>query len=219
MDQQESARVRRGHLLPIAALMAVFTLSATQAAAQVACDAVPLVGCLQSAKAKFSLHDDPVKDNKNKVIWSFVRGDNATFEDLGDPTATDAFSVCLYDGRAGVPELIMEQQVLAGANWRTQANNGFGFGDRSRVQDGVQILRVAAGRGGAPGPSKLKVVARGDLIPFLELGKLPNSALTMMATDPSVIVQLVNTSGTCWSNEFSSPPVRNTNKAYRAKFP
>jgi len=219
MDQWKFARAQRGLVLPIAALVAVFALSTTEAAAQVDCDPVPLMDCIESAKGKLTLHDDPEKDRKNKVIWSFVKGENGSFTDFGDPTSTEAFSVCLYDWRDGAHDLVMEQQVLAGANWSTQANNGFRFGDRSRIQDGLQIMRVAAGRGGAPGPTKLKIVARGALIPFLELGKLPFGALTMMAADPSVIVQLVNTSGSCWSNEFFAPPTKNTGKTFRAKFP
>jgi len=198
------------------ALFTVFALgmTASNAMAQISCSATPLTGCVESLRAKVLIHDDPKFDDKNKFIWSYIQGEAMSVGALGNPIQTDDYTICVYDGVGGSPALVMELQALAGSGWRAQASNGFGYSDRERTSDGLQKMRVAAGSASL---SKVKVTARGVNIPI----PAPYSeGIQLLEADPTVIVQMVNTTGTCWNNEFdpATARVRNNGKDFRSAY-
>ncbi|MFN8544645.1 MAG: DNRLRE domain-containing protein [Candidatus Binatia bacterium] len=163
-----------------------------------------------SAKAQFQLKNG-TPDSKDRFSWKWIKGAATTLADLGNPTASTDYLLCVYDQSAN-PQPIMTLHLPAGGTcgvvpcWK--ALNGKGFKRKNvtpYLPDGDQssLFKVAtAGKG------KMQVK-----------GKDVNLPMPTLALSPKVTVQLKNghgASGTCWSADFSTPLV-NTTTQFKAK--
>jgi hypothetical protein len=207
-------------LLYIATFVAFATVS--QVDAEVTCDPVPLTeidGCEVAGKSRVSLHDDPdplagAKDNLN---WSWLKGPAMAGDSLGNPALNGGteYALCIYDGNDGVHELRRDLQIPAsGVLWRVKSQNGFQYTDRDLANDGVLSLRVKVDPD-KPGRSQVKLKARG--LNFAPPGPPLDEPLFYFEQEPSVILNLVNSEGTCWTVEYTPPHNRKiTAKNYKA---
>lgn len=152
--------------------------------------AAPLAGCHQPifpGKSQLLIQDSPV-DSRDTLRWSWKRGSTAVGE-LGDPTASTRYEVCLFDDVGGTPQLIYDQTVAPGAAWTTRST-GVTYKDHSGTNGGLLDLRVRPGTDAA----SLKLKARGSnlLTPSLPLYQ-----------NPRVTMQVLNGSA-CWEARFST---------------
>jgi hypothetical protein len=173
------------------------------------CSTTPLPGCRQptvSLKAKLLLVDDP--DPLHDVIrWTWPKGEATDVSAFGDPVASDAYALCLYD-ESGAPALVFDAAIPAGGTCGTKpcwkgtgeppGAKGFKYKNKERTPEGVLKLVLKAGLEG-----KTKVVVKGGG-PHLGAGVfgLPPLPLALPAR-----MQLQGPGGACWEAVYSAAGV------------
>ena len=175
----------------------------------------PRPDCLQptqAAKARLLIKDNPTRDAADLVVWKWIKGEETTFADFGDPTTTTNYELCIFD--AGTP--VVQSLIPAGGTcgslpcWRTLGSNGYKYINRDRTPDG--ILKVLL-RAGSDGKAKIILKGKGENLPF-------EPAFLPMATP--VIAQLHADQGaqatdTCWeTNHISLGPLYNAEDQFKA---
>lgn len=169
------------------------------------CSAQPLNGCKQPIAANKSLLLIRNRGgDRDKLVWKWLKGEQTSAADLGDPTNTTTYTLCIYDQSAGVPALRLQAKLppagtCAAAPCWSATSSGFTYSDANLETDGVKSISL---RGGAAG--KAKIVVKGGKA-FLDTPDLP------LAQSPQVIVQLKNdvAGGRCWESRFSPPAKKN----------
>lgn len=172
------------------------------------CSATPLTTCRTAAKASFQVKDKS-GSTKDQIKWSWKKGAAFATEDLGDPSGTMSYALCVYDRSGGTPSAIMTLLIPPNGVWQSKGSKGWSYVDGTGTFAGVQKLQLKAG---SDGKTKAQVKAKGDNLPM----PLPYSAEQFFANDPSVTVQLINSSGSCWTSDFTSVK-KNTPLLYKAK--
>ncbi len=154
-------------------------------------DGAPAVTCTTPVKGKLIYKDkESSKDKADKVVFLW-KGGPALINDLGDPTQTTEYELCVYDN-TGVQ---LAMNVQPGANWKTLGQpaspKGYKFKDKNTAQDGVKLVLAKASN---LDKAKAKVVAKGV--------NLPDTA-TLPFQFP-VTAQLYASDGMCWEAQFAS---------------
>ncbi len=148
----------------------------------------PAVG----AKAAVAIHDAAI-DTRDAFAWTWAKGAATSVADFGDPLATDAWDLCVYDAGA----LVMSATAPAGGRCPTKPcwkrrTHGFDYADKTRTPNGLKTL---AFRAGATGKARITVHGSGDALPLPALGPI---------TGP-VDVQLQGGAAPCFGSRFSPP--------------
>jgi hypothetical protein len=175
------------------------------------CDPAPRAGCRLPTTAfkAFLLVNDNATDKKDKLVWKWVKGEATTVADLGDPTATDAYALCVYDD--GGAMLTAAAEAPAAGNcagrpcWIAKGTKGFVYKDVALTPHG---LLKAVLRSGDAGKAKMVVKGKGVALPDLALPlALP------------VVVQLQRQgSSQCWEATYDGAGViRNEAGHFKAK--
>jgi hypothetical protein len=138
-------------------------------ATQLVCQPAPLANCRTALKSKLQLRD-AADDAKDKLVWSWLRGDETAVTDFGSPTALTRYSLCLY--RGALPSVFGEVAVPAGANWESLGDKGFKYADAAGLPHGVQ---KALFKPGVATKAKIALKARGPNLPdgMLPVGTAP----------------------------------------------
>lgn len=201
--------VVRGSVLTIV-LTALTGLGAPLAHGQT-CDAVPLVGCRQPVvgnKALLMLKNKG--GNGDKLVWKWIKGAATAVEDFGDPLASTAYTLCIYDETGGTPSLALTAFVPAGGVcdgkpcWSV-IGKGFKYKDPGAANAGINALLLKFGEAG-----KAKIVAKGK-DDNLDTPSLP------LAQDQRVIVQLKNQVGVCWEASYGAPATKHDDTQFKDK--
>jgi hypothetical protein len=171
------------------------------------CPASPAPGCRTAMKSSILLKDKPILNDKDKLIWKWIKGQATSPSDFGAPTSSTDYALCLYAG--AVPALIGAANIPAGAAGWSGDPSGFKYDDKTGSQSGIikGLLKSSTG-------PKAKEIFKGK-------GALLPDPLPIMPTDLPVIVQLVNSaSAVCWESTFQSTAVKkNDAETFKAKFP
>jgi hypothetical protein len=151
----------------------------------------PAIGCKQSLTARRSvlLLKDKATD-RDKLLWKWVRGESTTLGELGNPTLSSAFALCLYDDSDGTPELVAEKLIPTGGAWGT-VSGGFKYVDPRGLNNGISKIVLKAG---ADQSAKITLRGKGNGLGF---ATLPVAQLD------AVLVQLVNENA-CWEGHFTN---------------
>lgn len=156
-------------------------------------------GQSQSSGFKFTAY--PAPDKRDTLSWTWKRG-AIPASDLGSPTDTTSYSLCVYDGASGllVNLFAPASGVCAGkACWKplSLGAGGFKYADRLLTPSGISFMRMNAGTSAAG---------------FLQVkGKGQNLALPRGHVTLPVRVQLINEQNNrCWEATFTSPTVNTT---------
>jgi hypothetical protein len=136
---------------------------------------------------------------KDKLVWKWLKGAETTLGDLGLPTVTTNYTLCLYAGTSSAAVALP-----AGSNWQAAETKGFKYKNPAGTPDGAQKALLKSGDSG-----KAKALVKGkgadlpdDLVPMLTL---------------PVTVQLVNdTSNVCFEAVYSTA-IKNDSKQFKAK--
>jgi hypothetical protein len=134
----------------------------------------------------------------HKAQFKWTKGGATSASELGDPTTTTKYALCVYDHAAGVPQLAQNSAVAGGALcngrpcWRA-TNRGFAYKDNKGVHGGVGSIQLVASP--MPGTSKVSFTGKGVALPWMTLP---------LQQDPNVIVQLRNSVGGCWGATFGT---------------
>jgi hypothetical protein len=178
-----------------------------------------------SMQIRKSYGDAGEPESSLAAVWTGRRGDPSAREDLGDPSAGDAFAVCFYDESSGLPELSyrldLDATTLEGAAWKRKSNffklvyrlaakagtsQGVAQVRLGIDSDGVPTFRMRAGVGpGCKGPCRSK---------FQPPAARPDGRL--FAMEPGMTVQWTSTTGACWSTRFREAK-KNSGEAFQVR--
>jgi hypothetical protein len=172
------------------------------------CDATPLAGCRKPVAPNASAFQvkDNILDTKDALTWNWTKGAATSISDFGDPVNGTSYTLCVYDESAGVPNAVMtltvpSSGVCDGKPCWAAKKTGFLYKDKNLTNDGLMQLQLSAG---AAGKAKIVIKGKGERLPLpVPLG------FSLFAQDTAVIVQLVNSDGTCWEADFSAPAKKN----------
>ncbi len=180
--------------------------------ASASCTATPRAACRTAAKSQLQIKDQE-NDAKDQLKWNWQKGAEVLQADLGDPLATTAYALCVYDGVDGTPELVAEALVDPNPGWKSKDPKGWQYKDKTGAEDG--IVKVTLKTGPAE-KSKLQLQGKGASLPL----PAPVDASEFFDQDPAVTVQLVNDEGTCWTSTFFvSGTKKNDPGQFKAKAP
>lgn len=165
---------------------------------------IPEVGCRTPAvseKALLQLRNN-TPDDKDLVIWKWIKGSMSTKAEFGSPVTTTAYQLCIYNG---VPSLILDATIPANQMcnaaspkpcWQDKPT-GFKYRNNDLTPDGIQKMVLKEGLV----DGKAKIILKGK-------GSLLDDPTIPIAVSP-VKVQLLNGS-VCWEATYSSPFIKNT---------
>jgi len=158
------------------------------------CPPLPRTLCHQAGRAKVVVVDKSAT-TEDRLRWVWNGGDGVELGELGDPTASTDYELCIYDFDQAGPAPVVGARAPAGTGWRSRGPAGFAFtGDVALT--GLARIRLAPGSGAA---ARIKLKGAGEL---LTLG--PAAAPDRLYHgDPVVLVQLVHDDGSCWDASFA----------------
>ncbi len=163
--------------------------------------AVPAADCRTAGKSVVTVKHNRSKDAKKTIVWKWLKGAATTPEDLGLPTGTTNYALCVYAGTAataiGLP--------AGTAAWQAAGTKGFTFKDASGIPDGARKAVIESGPAG-----KAKALVSGKGV------NLPEEIFPPLALP--VTVQLVNANGTCFGSTYDGAS-KNTAKVFKATTP
>ena len=149
--------------------------------------------CKASARGAFRLinRDD---DSRDTIRWKWLTGQVTTLAELGSPTGTTEFALCIIDSIEGEEIVARELLFDRGEAWRSRAT-GFRYSTRTGIPDGITRARIKAG---IEGRSKITLKGKGAQT------RLPESLspFQYFSVSPTLMLRLVNSEGTCWESRF-----------------
>jgi hypothetical protein len=162
--------------------------------------------CRGSVKANLILKSG-ARDADDVITYQWLQGEVLENFELGDPTATTDYTLCLFDG-TGLLQL--SASVPAGGScdgndcWRARPK-GYKYTDPLRRAAGITKIKLSSGEAGKSGA---QVVGKGAAL------GLPPLPLT-----PPVRAQLINDeTGVCVGSLFSTAAINNE-KRFKARYP
>jgi hypothetical protein len=170
------------------------------------CMAGPKTCQASLGKAKLQLKDG-VDDVRDKVKWSWGKGVTGPTNPFGDPTTSDDYTLCIFDG-AGRPwqRLFLDASAPAGGTCADGSSCWLGRGtppgakgyvyrdSKILLPDGLKKIQL---KPGIDGRAKATAAGAG-----------PNLALpSPMHVNLPVVVQLQGESGACFQSVFSAATV------------
>lgn len=168
------------------------------------CSTSPAVGCFSSEGSRrwiVRLRDSE-DGRRDRLLWKWRGASAGVTGDLGDPTSTTSYGLCLYAG--STPTLLGEWEIPSGADcpgcWRSR-RRGFVFRSDGAT-DGMRkvVLRSDPLRARA----QFKIYGKGIKLP------LPPLPLTQ-----PVLVQLIKSEGNeCWEATYGAPARKNTSSEF-----
>jgi hypothetical protein len=165
-------------------------------------------GCVPPIARGAALKIRRLANGTAKLAWKW-KGAGVTPADLGIPTSSTGYALCLFDEQGGTPARALEALVPPGVCagkpcWKT-VTGGFTYRNRDRTPSGIDGFRAKVQ---ATGAATMSLKAGGDRLP---VPTLP------FAHDPAVIAQLVRMDGSgCWEARFGTAQ-RNDGATYAAR--
>ncbi len=175
-------------------------------------DQTPATGCFEAGSGKIDIRNY-AGGEKDSISWDWKKGPQVDFADFGDPVAGGTnYSVCIYDLDSGVDRVAASLEAPAGGEcwgrscWISKGEKRVAYKDKGLTSDGIQQLQLKPGRAGK---AKLKLKAKGELIP------MPSLPITDTTT---LQVQLHNSAGMCWSASFDVSESGNEAERFSSKY-
>ena len=155
----------------------------------------PRPRCLHFSRSKVDIRNDPTKDRKDRFQLTAKRLSG----DPGDPTTSTSYAVCVYDEIAGTPSLVDRIEIPTPGAW-APAGSGFDYDDKTGAVDGIQLVRVRRTHGRTRFAVKMDAGGLNATLPT------PFSDERLLAQDGNVVVQLEDSAGQCWSQDYDEHP-------------
>jgi hypothetical protein len=149
---------------------------------------------------------DKTDSEKDKLTWSFTKGETTTLVEFGDPVSTpaDAYDLCLYENG----QLVQSFAIPAAGGcdilpcWKP-TGSGLSYRDRELTPDGILTTKLTPGN---DDKTKIKVVGKGTRLGIPDLDDF----------DTDVVIQLQKQSDAlCWGATFSPPFTKNDGTTFR----
>jgi hypothetical protein len=170
------------------------------------CPFEPRTDCLGEAipeRSRLLIRERPDDARKDRVFWKLRKGQAIDAADLGNPRQDTSYELCVYVEVADVCWLVLHPDILPGPGWKAH-KRGFSYRAKRGVHpEGIRKLRL---RTGADRKARVVLKGQGDLLDLRAL-PIPPSA--------EILVQLYNSENQCWSTEFGSDPVIDSEQRYK----
>ena len=149
---------------------------------------------------------DKTDSEKDKLTWTFTKGEATSLSEFGDPIATpaDAFDLCLYENG----QLVQSFAIPAAGGcdilpcWRP-TGSGLSYRDRELTPDGILTVKLTPSSGDN---TKIKVIGKGTRLGIPDLNGF----------DTRVVVQLQRQSDDlCWGATFAPPYKKNDGVTFK----
>jgi hypothetical protein len=148
------------------------------------------------AAGKFSIGIKNANGPKSSVKWGWKKGEAVDNADIGTPTSTTTYALCIYDRQSDVPSLVGSYNIAAGSPPWTAKPGQAKYSDKAGASDGVTSVKIKAS---TDGKSSLKLKATGA---NLTLPPAFNTSV-FFDVDQSLTVQMLNSEGACWTTDFT----------------
>ena len=125
--------------------------------------------------------------SRNQVRWKWSKGAATALVDLGMPTSSTSYAVCVYDASS----LRASADAPAGSAWTEKGAKGFVYKTRDRTMSGLQFVKLTPGVAG-----KASVQAN---------GKGPKVLVQQPPFATPVTVQMKASNGSCWQAIYGAP--------------
>jgi len=166
------------------------------------CPSRPQAECESPRSSRLIFKNGPDKA-KNLLVWRWNSG-TVDKEDIGDPTRTTKFALCVYDSLSGSRFRILQLAVDGGRSWRHKTADVLqysAFRDTHEGVTGILLKTSASGKG------KIRFKAEGSRFP----APPPASKSKLLHKDSDVVVQLINSSThQCWTSKFAKADTNST---------
>jgi hypothetical protein len=151
----------------------------------------PSTGCVPAVKASFQMRDS-ANDLVDRLKFNW-RGGPVLLPDMGDPTDTTRYELCVYDS-SGVRFAV---GVPPGSGWSLTGSPSApkGYRYKSRTGDIQGVTRIDI-RGSSLPKGKAKVSGKGGQLPYEPVGP------PLIPFSLPVTTQLYASDGACWEAEF-----------------
>ena len=156
--------------------------------------------CYSSTKGNILFKDkgDPAKIF---IKWKWKKGEPVDPIALGSPSTATEYALCIYDQTAASPTLIGSYGVPVSNLWKEKTGQVLYF-NKPGAPDGVAQIKGKASLADGKSGMAAKVAGTNMLAPT------PYSGDEFVDADPSVIIQMLNSEGACWSNEFTAEQLK-----------
>jgi hypothetical protein len=154
------------------------------------CPLLPQTGCREAKYVDFEIRTD-----RQRLEWTWLRGEPTPKSAFGDPLSSTHYAVCLYDHLGGEPMLATSLELPPNTSWTDLGWLGWQYKDHGHPYDGIRNLLLIPSRWDL---TTLRLRAFGPGVPYPN----PVSNDKMFHKDPSVIVQMINSDGECFTSEF-----------------
>ena len=167
--------------------------------------------CLIATSGKLQISDSETA-GKDKLSWQWGKGEAFAQADVGAPDVATTYKLCVFDQTAGVSSVKAELDIAASATtWVSKAPKGVQYKDKEGTSDGVTKAQIKTG---ADGKTQVKISAATANLTL----PVPLDATKYFDQDASVIVQLVGSTGTCWTSSFGvADTTTNVGDAFKAQ--
>ncbi|MFN2425803.1 MAG: hypothetical protein ABR587_05100 [Candidatus Binatia bacterium] len=163
------------------------------------CPQQPRSTCERAGSSRLVIKDSP--DRTNSLVWKWRKGAAFAAADVGDPSGTTEYALCVYDSFEGVPLRMASLAVEPGGGWSREASGVWKYKDAGGASAGVTSVLV---KSGATGKTTVRFQATGKRLRLPS----PASRSRFFRKDGSVVVQLVqNSSDKCWTSTFTTAKV------------
>jgi hypothetical protein len=173
------------------------------------CDCQPRMACrrpTQGGAGLFHLMVSP----RRILTWKWANGAQTSLGDFGNPTVDTNYALCVYDESAqgSARELVLSATgpaagICSGQPCWKQTTAGFQYEDQKRTPHGLYDIGLTPG-----GSGQANIRVRGAGL------NLQPVALPLKQSN-KIIVQLVNSLGTCWEDSFGAPASINSAAEFR----
>ena len=137
---------------------------------------------------------DRTPDTKDTLRWQWNKGTATTLAELGDPTTTEHYDLCLYDGgglRAAMT--VPAGRLCDGRPCWKPTSTGFLYKTKTGAPRGITKLQL---KSGATGKASIRIDGKGDLLPLPTLSSLVSPLTVQLRHRPS---------GLCWGTSYVAP--------------
>ncbi|HJQ85531.1 MAG TPA: DUF4215 domain-containing protein [Candidatus Binatia bacterium] len=172
------------------------------------CPPSPLNGCRLPAPEKGSIKlQDKFPDDKDSLAWSWAKGAITPKDDYGDPTTTDAYQFCLYDGGGLRSSNTIQPGGTCGARpcW-SEKDTSFTYKNKTLAPNGISQLSLKEGL--VPEKASIKLKGKKGLL------EIPNDLSNLSSP---VRGQIRRPGGPCWETVFTAPFKLQTSEKFQDK--
>jgi hypothetical protein len=155
----------------------------------------PIASCQQPlapGKASLVLRDS----THDQISWKWSAGSAITPADVGSPTTSSTYELCIFDQIAGTNHLVYDARIPPGPSW-SPYSQGYRYRDKLGTSGGLSSIVLKEGDAGR---ASITLKGKGTDLP---IPPLP------LSQDPTVRVQLLNENA-CWEARYGTSQTNQT---------